>query len=222
MKRSKIFYVPGMISLIFLPILCVWYLKEHKNIQRCLEVTYARKYDLNDNIPLKLDTSILSKSDEKRQYKIYILTGDLKSDSIKELNYRLNAKQIIETKDTLNGIHVIFGDNINFNQYIKTLDFFYKNRKPYNLTKTFYHYNTDFLLFENHLWFSNKSYHKTKNTDWECQIQIIEIKHKTNFNNKFKDWIDNQRIILKLWPFFVIFIVFTIISLRYTKIKTTQ
>ena len=33
MKQRKIYYVPGMISLIFLPILCVWYLNKHKNIE---------------------------------------------------------------------------------------------------------------------------------------------------------------------------------------------
>jgi len=217
--RRRIYYVPGIISLIFLPIMCVWYLDQHKNIQKCLEVTYARKYDLNDK-RVKLDTSILSHSGHKRKYQKFHLTGDLKSDSIQELKYRLIAKQIIETNDTLNGIHLIFGDNIKYDLYVKTIDFFNRKRKKYNPLITFY--NSDFLLFENQLWFSNKQYQKTIKPDWECQIQCVNVFYQPTFNEKFKDWIDNQRILLKLWPFFLIFIVFSIISIRYIINKTTK
>lgn len=217
MKRRKIYYVPGMISLILLPILCVLYLNEHKNIQRCIEVTYASKYDPNHVTPIKLDTSILSQPSIIRHYHNFYLTGDLKFDSIQELKFRFNAKQIIETNDTLNGIHVIFGDNINYNSYVKTIDFFYRNMKTYNATKTFYNYNTDLLLFENHIWFLNKRHQKPKKLDFECQIQCPIVDYKPNFNEQLRAWINNQKIILKLWLFFLVFIGFSIISIRYIR-----
>ena len=222
MKRRKIYYIPGMISLILLPILCVWYLNEHKNIQRCIEVTYASKYDPKDVTPIKLDTSILSQPSEIRHYHNFYLTGDLKFDSIQELKFRFNAKQIIETNDTLNGIHVIFGDNINYNLYIKTIDFFYRNMKTYNSTKIFYNYNTNLLLFENHIWFLNKRYQKPKKSDFECQIQCLTVDYKPNFNEQLQDWINNLKISIKLWPFFLVFIGFSIISIRYIKNNQTQ
>ena len=222
MKRRKIYYVPGMISLIFLPILCVWYLNEKKNVIRCIEVMYARKYNPNDVTPLKYDTTFLSQSGEKRQYQNFYLTGNAVSDSMQIILYKSNAKQIIKDNDTINGIHINFGDKINYNQYVSTLDFFYKIRKPYNSSTLFYNYNNNFLLFENQLWFSNHKFQKPGKLKWECKIQCINIEFKPSFTQIIVDWIENQKILLKLWPFFLIFITFSIISIHYIKNKTTK
>ena len=219
MKRRKIYYVPGMISLIFLPILCVWYLNEHKNIERSIEVSYVGKYNKKNKSPFNLDTTILSNPSEKRNFKDYYLSGDLKSDSIQIRKFEFSTKQIIETNDTINGIHVIFGDNINYNLYLKTIDFFYKKRKSYNASTLFYNYNTNFLLFENHLWFSNFKFQKTRKLDWKCQIQCVFVDYKPNFKEQLRVWINNQRILLKLWPFYILFTIFSFIAIRYTKNK---
>ena len=221
MKRRKIYYVPCMISLIFLPILCVWYLNEHKKVERCIEVFYASKLNPNDNNRFKYDTTILSQKGMKRQYQNFYLSGNLTTDSIQRKKFNLKTKQIIEANDTVNGIHIIFSDNLNYDQYVSTLDFFYKARKPYN-SSLFYNYNNNFLLFENQLWFLNQKFQKPEKLDWECKIQCVNVEFKPSFKQIIVEWIENQKILLKLWPFFLIFIAFAIFSIRYIKNKTTK
>ena len=70
MKRRKIYYVPGMISLICLPVLCIWYLNEHKNFLRVLEISYAAKYIPNHDYKnqIRFDTTSLSLPENKRKY----------------------------------------------------------------------------------------------------------------------------------------------------------
>lgn len=224
MKRSKIHYIPGIISLIFLPILCIWYLNNHKNELRTLDVYYASKFNPDITDPLKFDTTCLSSIGHKRKY-IEIRVNRNLSESknfLQSLNYR--STQIINHKDTLNGIHIVFENDISYNTYIKILDVFNEKSKYHTITEENYAFKNNldlyapvYLLFENHLWFHNYKYPRLIKPLWECHIQCIVEDYKPTVIEKFYNQLEKNKILLRFWPFFLLIIGFLIISLRYIR-----
>ena len=223
MKRRKIYYVPGMISLICLPILCILYLNEHKNELRSLEVYYANKYDPNNKDIIRFDTTALSEPGHKRKYEEFHI-NESSEDSKLKLKIELSAKQIVDNNDTTKGIHIIFGDNTNYQSYISIIDIFNKynkfitttdENKAYRNHKDLYSHL--YLQFENQLWFHIYKYPQLKNEVWECQTNIIYIPFKETLQNKISNLIDKNKVIMKLWLFFFIFIAFSILSIYYIK-----
>ena len=121
MKRHKIYYVPGMISLIFLPILCIWYLEKNKNIERCFEVSYAQKYN-KEAESHRFDTTMLSLPEYKRQYiEVLISNIDVKNNTAFEI-IQSKLNEILRSKNKQLGIHIIFSDNSKYDSYIRTID----------------------------------------------------------------------------------------------------
>jgi hypothetical protein len=144
MKRRKIYYVPGMISLIFLPILCIWYLGKNKNVERCLEIVYAQKYDKTSEYH-RFDTSTLSLPENKRDYiDLYISENDTKNKTaLLLLESKLNS--IIRTKNKHLGLHITFADNATYKYYIQSIDIIE------NCFKTNFAFHT-YCPFQNNIW----------------------------------------------------------------------
>lgn len=144
MKRRKIYYVPGMISLIFLPILCVWYLEKNKNVERCFEIVYAQDYDKTSE-DHRFDTSALSQPKYKRIYtEIYIGDNDKKNKTaLLLLESKLNS--IIKTKNKHLGLHITFADNAIYKSYIQSIDIIE------NCFKTNFAFHT-YLPYKNDIW----------------------------------------------------------------------
>ena len=73
MNRRKIYYVPGMISLILLPVLCIWYLERNKVEERCILVYSCSRYlpENHEKNILCFDTTVLSQPRMKRLYAVY-------------------------------------------------------------------------------------------------------------------------------------------------------
>ena len=230
MKRHKIYYVPGMISLIFLPILCVWYLNEHKNVLRNREIIVCNKYipKIKNEKFYRFDTSLLSSPNFRRRYielKINKSTNLLNTLKLIEDN----TKKIVKSNDTINGIHIILDDSVSYQAFISILDIFPKYSKFITTTevnKAFREhkdlYSPQYLIFQNHFWFYNLKYPKLENEVWECNLKCINVDYKPTFKQEIIEWIENQKILFKLWPFFLVFIAFSIISIRYIKNKTTK
>jgi hypothetical protein len=220
MKRRKIYYVPGMISLICLPILCILYLNENKNVLRSVEVNYANKFNPNNQDLLKFDTTALSEPGNKRKYKEFMI-NEFNDDSTSILNVEKTVNQLIEKADTINGIHIVFGDNIKYRNYISIIDIFNKYNRAISTTdenNAFRNhkkiYSPTYLLFENQMWFYIYKYPKLEKERWECRIQCVFRPYKPTFKEEFLNLIDNNKVLLKLWPFFLIFIILSIISIR--------
>ncbi len=210
MKHRKIYYVPGMISLIFLPILCVWYLnKNYKPEERCLEVYFASKYiPHNSEIHHRFDTTVLSEQKNKRNYSEFIITGE-NSDKTKLSSIEKEVVHIVKENDTINGIHIVFGDNAKYESYINTLDILYKDSIwtrfiPFENNIWFLHFNNS--IKEKNIW-SNKT---KKDKEYKKQYLINEELEYAN-----RTFIEKYNYLLKFWPFFIIFILFSIISIRY-------
>ena len=136
MKRRKIYYVPGMISLIFLPILCVWYLNEHKNVERCIEVNYCHKYipEYHKKNIWWLDTTILSQTRLKRTYTTYKIDNqNTGSEILKRIEN--NSKELVCKNDTINGIHIILGDSCPYRCLTEIIDILKKYNKTITTTE---------------------------------------------------------------------------------------
>jgi hypothetical protein len=211
MKLRKIYYVPGMISLIFLPILCVLYLYEHKNEERCIDILYPLKYngphDLNNICSHRYDTSCLSESWSKRYYKKIILSGIYYEDSINLIHFENNIKQIINSEDTINGVLLVLNDRTHYSILTKALDVCKKD----SLLQTN-------MLFDNKLWFHHSKsvvlFKKSLLNEYDIKIKNRNLYNKNNVGIAkivFKNW--NDYILLILLS--IIYTLFSIISIRY-------
>ncbi len=217
MKRRKINYVPGMISLIFLPILCVWYLNEHKNILRVLEISYASKYTPNFDYKnhIRFDTSLLFIPENRRKYyDILICESESKnSESFHLIENKLD--QIIKTKNKSDGIHISFSDNSTYGSYIKIIDLIEQCFKRNSAGNTYCPYTNNIWV----LYLTQENIVKPK-------VYPLNLEGDIVFGRTIKDEINDftykNSNTIKLWPFIVIFVIFSIISIRYIKNKTTK
>jgi len=217
MKSHKIYYVPGMISLILLPILCVLYLNEHKNIERCLGIQLAVKYHPHKSecfVPF--DTSALSAPQNKRNFTEIRLCGNEVEDKIKLDSFNSGVLKAIRDNDTINGFHITFGDNVKYSNYIRAFDICQLD----SLLPTY-------LPFENNLWYFHSQFIKKNKEELIIRQKKITksrlINEELNYNNLH--FTERNKNALKLWPFFLILILFSIISIRYIRnnyIKTNH
>lgn len=226
MKRRKMYYVPGMISLIFLPILCVWYLNKNKSDFRVTEVIYAAKYKPHSSeCFVRFDTSALSVRKNKRIYIEYKMTGE-NSDKLKLNSIEKQVVRMVNENDTTNGIHIIFDDNAKYETFINLIDILHKDSIM-----------TRFLPFENNIWFLHFNLSIREKNNICRQMKLFDNNY---LNTRFiegdkvytilhkpikQTFIESIKSYLKLWPFFIVFILFSIISIRYITnnyIKTNQ
>jgi hypothetical protein len=120
-ERRKIYYIPGLISLTLLFFICYFYLNKHIVDERVIRVNSMIPYNKSSNNH-SFDTSIFSKYPYKRNFHDIIFTGK-KDDIVKLEYYRIRMKEIYSNKDTVNGIHLIFGDSSKYELLVKVLDY---------------------------------------------------------------------------------------------------
>lgn len=129
LKRNKIIYIPGLISLIFLPILCFnkLQLEEDRLKQHCIQViwyrdkvTMANDFYLGTTIP---DTS-------KLNFNNFTLTGNNIND-IKILSeFKKNLTSASLNNNFNRGIRIIFEKKCKYNSVIKAIDLCNQNKIP--------------------------------------------------------------------------------------------
>lgn len=120
-KRQKIFYIPGMISLIFVPIAFIYFAsKQQKRLLVstipffCLDTNYLKKQNLLSRFYRHFPPN--------RNYTEIILTGNNKNDETK-LNFsQIRIREILSGNDSLNGLHFKFMDSSEYWTIIKALD----------------------------------------------------------------------------------------------------
>lgn len=146
MKSRRIYYVPGMISLIFLPILCVWYLEKNKKIERCIEISYASKYDKISDYH-RFDTSSLSLPENKRVYTDIYLSGDESRNQIVFNSLTEKLDSILKNKNRKTGIHISFSDECSYNSYVRSLDIIESCFKMHSAYHTYCPYQNNIWVF---------------------------------------------------------------------------
>ena len=200
-KHRKLFYVPGMITLVVFPILCYYKLQELKKTnkeEKALEVIFASKPGPRNSSLIRFDTTFLSKPEYKRNYLDIKLNGCAVEDKIKLDFLRLQIREIKETNDTKNGVHLVFVDSVKYGTYVAAINMLKKEEVA------------KFALYNNNMWYFNSDGDKAwveamkkKKKEREAQ-EKLEAKDSEII--KTLDVIDFSAI-LRVWPVLLIFAV---------------
>jgi hypothetical protein len=112
--KKRIYYRAGLISLILLPILCVWYL----NKQDQLRVIPISPWN-PDSYFNKVNHS---QSHPERKYLDISFNVNNGENKIKLDYAQLEVRRLVNSRDTLNGVHFYFDDSTQYSILIKALD----------------------------------------------------------------------------------------------------
>lgn len=123
-KHRRIYYVPGIISLIVLPIICYYYLIPFQKEERVLEVLFPEKYrpEFKNSQVIRYDTSILSRPEYKRKYLVIRLNGNPKEDRVKLDFFRIRIREMKRDNDTINGTHLLFVDSVKYGTFVQSIN----------------------------------------------------------------------------------------------------
>lgn len=160
MKLYKTYNLTGMISLVLVAILCVWFFcnKLEKENSIVLFIPNSNPVHFVDKTnyietPFKTDrfrNVFIDKSED------FYLNGKINNDTLMIGSFNREMQHIIESKNFKVKLHVIFGDNIDYGTFIKVLDVCLKNCKKYSV-------NNYFAITQNELWYFYDRNHKTYN-----------------------------------------------------------
>lgn len=212
MKYNRIYYVPGMITLLFAPLIFLvrttHYLNERK--EYCIPIFYLEKEDYNH----LLMNSMLA----KRNYYLIELNNN-KDDSLKFLFIEKYARAIELSHDTINGIKLVFGDNLKYKSIIQafnicikskitnylpcqdTLFIYYQKRRKFdNINANFPMFDHEKYGFYDEILCVDKPYHKPY--------------HKPNLIERIKK--EKTKIILGI-PFLLVYILLVFLSIKRLK-----
>ena len=228
MKNRKINYIPGMISLILLPALCVWYLNKYKIEERCVELSSPKRYIPNQIYTnnFRFDTTSLSLPENKRNYVDFELNGDIANNYRVLDSFNSHVIKIFKNKDIKVGLHINIKDNTPYSFIIKIIDICQKDS-----------FKSCYCFYDNGFWYFHRSLNKIEKQQAIYWIKTLDNNHLntkliegckiyTIIKNPEKNTLMNRiKIYLMVWPFFLILILFSIISIRYIRnnyIKTNH
>lgn len=212
-KRYKIHYVPGMISLIFLPILCIWFLKKNYYEERCMPINMPSKYDPNKpKGVVRFDTTCLSDPENRRIYTTFKFDGDAMVDKANLAASVALLKQIANTQDTINGVHFVLGNNAKYETFIEILDLC-------AYTESLSLYIPMYIAYENEIWYIHpkiKDARKRPQRQYQDNVAYASTPaEKEQFTDKISTFFHDENII-KMKYFFLVFFLFSAISIFYT------
>ena len=112
-RRRKIFYVPGMISLIFIPLLCFYhfYKVDAFKEEGCISFFYP-----TDSVSIKKFVSL------ERNYQDFTFNKSLDLETNNLNNLQRDLRQLNIENDTIKGVKIHLGSKMKYEVYIKILD----------------------------------------------------------------------------------------------------
>lgn len=138
--HKKLYYTSGLISLLLLPILCVLYLQKTRVFERFYAIElnawtpemskYAREAGYDYNIH------------PQRNYLNIYLTGNEKEDRIKLDFVQLQLRDLVKSKDTISGVHIVLGNNSKYWTLIEIINISMKEK-----ARRFTYVGNDFWFF---------------------------------------------------------------------------
>ncbi|MFD2248557.1 hypothetical protein [Pontibacter ruber] len=133
-KYRKLYYVPGLTSLILVPLMLVYFGKDElRNLDTRLIEVNAWHPDLEEHFPFPV-----------RNYKEIILTGNSGQDVPAIKNTQAFIRQMYQETDTVNGIRFIFQDSASYGSFVSLLNFFKQDSIRY------------FAIYDNSIWVLKK------------------------------------------------------------------
>ena len=210
MRKRKRYYIPGMISLILLPIICFYYLKPHIKTETCLVVAYPSKYNPNIKNDLRYDTTQLSRPENRREYIDFVLNGNESINNKILDSFEIRNQTLVKMKDTIHGLHLLFGKTVNWGNVVKAINICFKDSFP------------RFMIYEDNLWtlYQNitpeirESILKGRQEQKEENTKIIQDKVAEVYNMSF---IDKYKGIIIIWPTIILFFILCIFSFQFIR-----
>jgi hypothetical protein len=120
LKRKKIFYVPGMISLVFIPLFCFYhfYRVDAFKVYHSIELVIPVGNEFEEyKIP------------SLRRYRVFNFNGS-HSEKKKLREMKLYLRKLRIEKDTVNGIKIHFGSKSPYQTFITSLDILVEEKAP--------------------------------------------------------------------------------------------
>lgn len=196
-----------MISLILLPLLCMYYLISINafKIYSTVDLFVWDGKENSKNMTLELNDFLNSKT-----YKIIQFTGN-KTDEIKLYEARKMVKNLIKSEDSLSGIKFHFSKTSTYNTFVETLNLLIEEG-----ANVWVPYKNDILVV-------NPKKRKTKLTDvklstWTCGGSYY---HFTSSDENEINWAGHWRT-LKKFSIPVILFIFMIYFSFKTKLKSNR
>ncbi|MFD1601827.1 hypothetical protein ACFSJW_17420 [Flavobacterium artemisiae] len=113
-KRKRIFYVPGMISLVLIPLFCFYHF---------YKVDAFKVYGGIDlGLPYEKDYFVKYKIASLREYKVFDFNENELKTKEQFNDVRLYLRNLVKTKDTLRGIKLRYNPKTHYDVFIKTID----------------------------------------------------------------------------------------------------
>ena len=117
--RKPLFYVPGLLSLVLLPTLCIWFLYEHHSLSRW----YVKKLDAWDPKGYERSEGNLPEtSHPERRYIDISFSGNDIEDIAKLDHVRKEIRKLVASNDTGTGVHINFAKDARYRALVEALD----------------------------------------------------------------------------------------------------
>lgn len=196
MKRhKKIYYTPGLISLVFLPLLILWHLNKEGVFNR-FSVIEINIWSPDWEIPHYSEP--LQDGHPKRNYTQIRMTGHEQEDNIKLSFAQLSMRELKLSEDVTEGIHIHFGDSSKYWALVKAIDIC-----TFEQIKSW-------TLYKNELWIFNLKKDPSKTPPPEFPKFVCGYYYDTP---KVPEMSLNEIVLFHLSRFYPLFILFILLTL---------
>jgi hypothetical protein len=196
-RRKKIYYIPGMISLI---LLMPFFVRQSKREIKskslyAIKTTWADANAFKRN--KKWSSGLFGMTLPKRRYEEFVFTGENQLDKIKLDFAHIRVREITQQKDSICGIHFKFDRNAEYWTFIKTLDIL-----KFEKAKHFWPVDHDIWFF-----YTPPEMRDTIKNDFVyecgcCDFVVPRISWWKNIQNRFGQiWYNSWEIILAFLGF---------------------
>lgn len=207
-RYKKIYYIPGAISLLILPILFVVCV----NINRKAPFYHVLEVVIRNEAFEKKYPELFAADypNNGRNYEAINITGVLATDKVKLAYSQIKVREILQQKNLVQGVHFHFGDSSNYWAFVKVLDIL-KSEKA------------GFAVDGNNIWF----YYRPRDTmRYDCKFDQKNdlLMHCVIYVPKLESkgvWMKIKDAWESSWLLITSFSLFSFVSLRRLKLNAT-
>ncbi|MBE8728022.1 hypothetical protein [Flavobacterium hungaricum] len=176
-KRRRIFYVLGMISLVLIPLFCLY----HFYKVNAFRIEGAIKfYSPPDSVMTEKFLAV------KRNYRIIDFNNSLNLEHKKIKNLQFALRKLNKENDTVNGIKIHLDKKAKYEVYVKVLEILELEKMPYYMP-----YKDDFLV----LMMPKPKKSKVKN--FVCGLQYLDMSEEDLLEEERKKQFENIIALVK-------------------------
>lgn len=118
MKKRKLFFPSGLISLVLLPIICLISIYQNNGFknEKILSLNFWN-LNMSDQYKQSFNSYI-----QRKKYEHYFLTSNEQKNSVIFNLAEKSIKKLVNTRDTIHGIHFSIDDNAEFKTFIDVIN----------------------------------------------------------------------------------------------------